>query len=287
MQLSVIEKILLRKYLEDQLKYVKYGQRIHIDKEVLEQLIFDTNEEQLNEAWESEYVGSHVLVKYIVWSGEFLSKIDLSEISFDDVFWNTQYCKEEYFCKNNGDDKKCYDNVAEINLSDTNAYIDFSKSINIKYGNKNGLELIGCNFMNTDLSNNSVDTGWFINCDLSNTGVNININNPDSIHFMNANLAKLDLSNTHVTEMYFSACKKPVFYNCSLVDTGLRIDINDGIDNYEFRQNLENLRNQMDLGYLYGCYVDDMEIKSKRRIKEKMVNTICNDIKKQITYVRK
>lgn len=53
----------LRKSLEQHLKSVKEGKRIHLDKRVLEQLMFFCDKE----------IGVN-RPKYIIWRGDFLSK---------------------------------------------------------------------------------------------------------------------------------------------------------------------------------------------------------------------
>jgi len=84
MKVSKQAKIELQKTIEEQLKNVPDGQRISLDNELLEELLFD------------KYVIDEekgVIVKLPIWSGEVLRKIDLSKISFENVmlgFWKFQ-----------------------------------------------------------------------------------------------------------------------------------------------------------------------------------------------------
>lgn len=103
----------LKSLLESDFVEPPEGERIHIQKEILEQLLFGTVI--------MDTPTGQVLVKYIVWSGDFLSKIDLSEISFDDVLWDINVEDDDNYYSEN--------EIYEINLSNTNAHIDFSKSL--------------------------------------------------------------------------------------------------------------------------------------------------------------
>ena len=69
------EIIELRKEIESKLKKVNLKERIKIDTEILENLIFKI----------VPIPGENKEGKVIAWEGKFLSKIDLSELSFDNV----------------------------------------------------------------------------------------------------------------------------------------------------------------------------------------------------------
>lgn len=75
MRLTNDQKTDLRYKIKRLLESDEVKERIKIDKELLEQLIFD----------EGNYKGARC--KVVAWSGSFLSKIDLSEIDFDNVLW--------------------------------------------------------------------------------------------------------------------------------------------------------------------------------------------------------
>lgn len=59
------------------MRRVPAGKRVIIDKELLEELIFEPDPDNPQEA------------KIPIWTGTFLSKIDLSGISFDNVNFNS------------------------------------------------------------------------------------------------------------------------------------------------------------------------------------------------------
>ncbi len=78
MRLSEKDRYAFRERIEVMLRKVPEGQRIKLDKDLLEDLLFvkkTVNEEK------------DIMVKLPVWSGKFLRKIDLSEVSFDNVSW--------------------------------------------------------------------------------------------------------------------------------------------------------------------------------------------------------
>ena len=80
MKLNESAKKELRANIEEQLKQVPDGQRVHLDKELLEDLIFFKGKNKDGR-----------VIKVPVWTGHFLRKIDLSEISFENVFFQTGF----------------------------------------------------------------------------------------------------------------------------------------------------------------------------------------------------
>ena len=83
MKLNKESKDKLREQIEKMLEVVPKGERIKIDKEILEELLFE--QEMSNRDY------GEVLAKFLVWSDDFLSKLDLSEISFDNMVWDLDY----------------------------------------------------------------------------------------------------------------------------------------------------------------------------------------------------
>ena len=117
----------LRKMVEEKIKMVPEGKRLYINKELLERLLFEQ---------ETRYL---TFIKIPMWTGEFLSKIDLSEISFENV--NLYSLDDNY-----------------IMLKDTNAIIDLNKICNpglVRRVNLSGTKLIGylIESYDADLSN--------------------------------------------------------------------------------------------------------------------------------------
>lgn len=158
MRLNKEGKTELRKVIEEKLAQVPYGQRVHLDKEVLEQLLFD-------EIVYNKNTGA--TVKLPIWSGDFLRKIDLSEISFENVSWSLlcdefydagydEELDEENWYKFNGDKENGYflEEGEYVMYVDTNANIDFTKSWEYKITGK--IILNSCDFSGTDLSKNDM-----------------------------------------------------------------------------------------------------------------------------------
>ena len=90
MNLDDKQKQELRENLELKCKRKSLISRIHVEKDILEQLLF---------SFDKDY-------KYIVWTGTFLKKINLNMISFNDVWWG---------------------NIAYKDFEGTNVSLDFSK----------------------------------------------------------------------------------------------------------------------------------------------------------------
>lgn len=215
MRLNEQEKNVLRKNIEETIKRrieqtdlkELESEKIYLDKELLEQLLFNTMTIELDSSY-GFYYGKKVQAKTISWRGLYLKYIDLSEVSFDDVIW-----------ENN-------------NLSETNAYIDFRKSFSVKW--RKPLVLHNCSFRGVDLSNNVIDYNCCIDdCNLSNTGLKLDLNSKCIMTIKNSDLRGLDLSKYVVNEMFFwnSVDNNKSAIDCVLIDTGLKVNIksdNDG-----------------------------------------------------------
>jgi len=78
MNLNLEGREKLREFVEEQLKKVPAGKRLVLPNETLEQLLFE--EVVVNEK-------ENIRVKFPVWSGKFLRKLDLSHVSFENVDW--------------------------------------------------------------------------------------------------------------------------------------------------------------------------------------------------------
>ena len=223
MKLNREGRIQLRSNIEEQLKEVPEGQKIHLDKDLLEQLLFETCIFQLSgNSFPYELDGKKVSVKHLIWSGSFLSKIDLSEVSFDGVYWNVAYNAVEYF----DEASNLYQEygVTMIDLSNTNAKIDFSKAFGSDLDGVE-IEMSCCNFSNTNLSNNLIDYDFSAEkCDFSNTGLRVNFKSDSDIRFYSSVLSGLDLSEYTVDETFFGEeYQQYIAFDCDLSNTGLSV----------------------------------------------------------------
>lgn len=251
MRLNADDKKDMRKYIEKRLAVVSLestDKRLPFKKDYMEDLIFSIVKNP--QTGEKE--------KRIVWSGEFLRKIDLSEISFDGVQWAV---KDQ-----------------NVDLSGTNAVIDFSKAakshdiICVEDVNLNGVDLSGSH---TDLINQSTKV------DYRNTNAKFNLN-VDEIGFKDCNLDGLDLEGFEVDSDCFDMEAKKSLYGSSFKNTGIKIILTaDQIkkdkearkenDKKQYDKNLpeeeiqkiriatrtESIANLIYAGKLNGCYVNE------------------------------
>lgn len=126
MKLSTKNIKRLRKMVKKTLEKVEEGCKIHLEKELLETLLFDTCYEKIKNTCPNPlFAGKKVLVKFFVWSGPFLSKIDLREVSFEDVLWSNNI--DAYFENCNTDSMNNMITQGII-CENTNAHIDFKNS---------------------------------------------------------------------------------------------------------------------------------------------------------------
>ncbi len=129
----------LRKVVEEELMSYEKSELVKFSNTELDMLLFNP-------------VGK---VKYTAWTGPFLRKIDLSEVSFAKVLFDA-----EEIIKRGLEDEKFI-----IDLSGTNAKIDFKTIV--------GFEISKCDFSNMDLSEANFT---FINrisgCKFNNSTIN-------------------------------------------------------------------------------------------------------------------
>jgi len=301
MKLNKQGKDELRAQIVEKLVNVPKGQRVHLDKELLEDLLFEEI------VYNKETGGT---VKLPIWSGDFLSKIDLSEISFENVAWDlvidkmhdTGYDKEfddETWKKFNNDSIYSLPNGVKVNYSNTNAKIDFSKAWK---GTKKYFNIIDCDFSGVDLSNNDMSmVGCIFNSNLANTGIIIP---PElkGVSFGNVDFSGVDLSKWTINgKILFLDLVGCVFDNeCNLSNTRINIIINPDEMIDETPQNKYFLKTafkeMLDEGLLVGCYINGKLISSmeekqvaaqeKRddyeKMKEDLISKVTNSIDQQI-----
>lgn len=218
-------------------RFVPQGEKIIVDPVILESLIFEEKPAR-NEL--------NVLLpaKQIVWSGSFLSKIDLSKISFNNVYWGDENSKD---------------------FSNTNINVNFLESC--------GSHLVNANFNNVDLSESFIQVMSEVrDCQLRNTNyiyVNLHINKDNDFrdndlyhHFISFNLE--DSYN---------------FYNSStrVENTGLHLMFGEEfLVTPEFIALLRSKR-------LNGCYVNDKLVIERQIMPEQKVAQPKLTLSKRIT----
>ncbi len=277
MKLRQKDKDILREKVEEELESVKEGERVRIDKEALEELLFD---EVI-----TLYNGEEIIVKLPVWSGAFLRKIDLSEVSFDNVLWNPfmgLYLKGPGAIKKiNEFIKCCIDN--DVDYSYTNAKIDFKKSINNLSESVMVFEY--CNFSGLDLTNSfpSAKKIFMENCVLQNAKLLQNVDNSEFLNrysFLNCDLTGVDLSHFTVDVREIIGVDGMI-NDCVLTNTGLNITMSDRQFGYDYEEmcktsswNKERFNQQIAYAKRYladeiqtdrlaGCYLNGKLIHSR------------------------
>ena len=287
MKLNIKGRIILRKYIEEILKEIPEGKKIRIDKEILEILLF---EKVIVNKKTKEFF------KLPIWSGEFLSKIDLSEICFENVSWSLLGEEEEKIKEKNQkikdfinkkeniieeksneiiegkkkkpkQERKEYQNNLYykrfINYSNTNAKIDFKKSIEYKVFKK--VEINYCDFSKTDLSNNELEQYSINNSYLDNTGIKFNKLNLEEIK--DTRITNLDLSNFSLSVIEILVLFKNRKYSetANLKNTKIKIYYDRRHSIYTLYEIEKIIKN----GKLNGCTINGEEIVNNKIIKPK------------------
>ena len=269
----------LRKSVENLLNASPKNKKIQLPKETLDMLLFDTyicNKEK------------GIKVKLPVWSGEFLQKLDLSQVDFEDVSWCMMYkhnngnIEEDYLFDEEWEfDKNFCDTIKNLDFapvkydflvdySNTNAKIDFSKSFDYKYFKY--LQIEACLFNNVDLSNNdlkSLGSMAFYYCEFRNTNISL----PDEDK-LSANCC--DFRDNDLSDFTFDGtraiCEGDTFSACIFTNTGVKIDFDkdiflcelkkDGDDLEQYKSNIVNELRDNIREHWVGCYLNGRKILS-------------------------
>lgn len=279
----------IRKKVAEQLSKVPQGQRIKLPKDHLEILIFDDYVAQFKCSL-NRLAGVKKPFKLIAWYMPYYDRLDLSEVSFDKVYWGDErilkcsaYIKPEI---NEMDFK--YRPI--VDLSNTNAKIDLSWATSIvdiedKLNYHPIVRIINkYDFSNTDLSNNTiVDEFIFIDTDLSNTNINIKFNTKSLFQIQGCNLTNVDLSNESVGIEAFQTennYKHPFISDSNLRYTGLRINL----PTYEYVKTNSNLKNMILNGDLKGCIINDKVVQTSSKDER---NTKKQQLKEELEELTK
>lgn len=214
----------LRAKIVEQLQEVPDGQRIHIDKDLLDDLIFFKGKNKKG-----------ILIKVPIWTGEFLRKIDLSEISFENVLFQTGF--DDYGDSiddvmdaenvsrfvNDGNENFPQYHVPSLKTTDT---IDFSyTNANIDFSKIYGTTIVGCNFEGLDFSKSNgecIEEIYVSN--FSNTNIRINFNH-EYLTLMSSDFSNNDFSDVTVDARWFNYEDDTFRLNgCNFSNTGLKIN---------------------------------------------------------------
>lgn len=315
MKLSNQGKNELRNHIVEQLKKVPNGQRVKLEKDLLEDLLFEV----VTIDKEKE-----IKLKLPIWSGDFLKKIDLSEVDFSDVSWYTLSSDIERGYWIEPDvmtiPDAVYDKIDKIRaekikngfkLSNgyavaydgTNANIDLTKSFEAKY--TNNIELTECNFEGLDFSHQDlteINVLSLYNTNISKT--KLSIPSKMSLRAVDSEFEGIDLSAREIDaiiyfgDFFAKDVKNDIFDNCNLRDTGIHINLNP--DDFKDGRFKEKLQDAMDYDWV-GCYVNGKKVLSGdekqeiaaskydeyEKMKAEIFNSVTDTIEEQINHMKK
>lgn len=278
MKLKTKELEELRNYLETELEKIADGERIKLDKVLLESLIFYQN-------YGYDSLKRRITFKLPIWTPKILQKIDLSEVSFDNVIWDYRSLetliailpqipsdkgRKKFYSKFDGKQHhkilidltfEGYDGTGTclpeiIDFSNTNAKIDFSNAI--KIGTQEGPQMHNCNFENVDLSEShfeiftQVTLCSFQNCHLTSKNIN------EKGFYQTSNFG-----NCHFQDITINAIKfLNQFEFSDLKNTGIRITGTSNTLQEKSKLNKDTLKNKILSQKLNNCYINEVRIKS-------------------------
>lgn len=207
----------LRKKILKELENVPEGTRIKLDKKILDQLIFfkfkDTTTKEQR--------------KIPVWTGEFLRKLDLSELSFENAYlyayvsnayedgkpqpipaegYKKMFFSDENITEEDSNafieeytkcnDEKILKGLYAFDFSYTNIKLNFSNIVTEAYL---GFYISGCNFEGVDLSKSNYENKNFRFCNMKNTKINqIKVIDGYSNLILDCDLSDNDLSKLNI-----------------------------------------------------------------------------------------
>ena len=294
MKLNEHSKNELRNEILELLKKVPDGQRVEIPLDVLDELIFLKIKDLDDE-----------IIKFPVWTGQFLRKIDLSKLSFDNVHWSPAlYDGSAYFSINKlsnfGQDAKDEDcfvvpivGRSDILEMDVNDVIDLDNLIDFSFTNINPnitpifsekANMYSVNLEGVDLSSLKLSCSNLRHCNLKDTKLNISYeyDNFDIYSFYGSNL-----TNCNFTSKDYDLIKVFYYYDYdgdlslfpNFVNTGLKFvynhnDIKSIFDSSfynhaDVKSNFDEFLSKLiSSGKIDGCYLNGNLVNSNDYMKE-------------------
>lgn len=263
----------LREMVEKELSNIPDGERVLLDKKTLDMLLFETILYKKN---------PKKIVKLPVWSGAFLKKLDLSQVSFRDVSWSLLGGWRESELGKRFFDEDCWrhfvDNYGQlngrVNYSGTNIHVNFNLSWEMQAAKQEkedaGVEIYGCDFSFVDLS--KVDTSNFLevrSSNFSNTGLVLSKKLLKSFFsvFFYTDLSNNNLGNVMVNLLDIITIGGPVIgVGCNLANTRISIVLDPKSISDETSKN--NFRTILMAGDLNGCFINGKKVLSVEERKE-------------------
>ncbi len=254
------DRVILRDQIKRYLLTCSDQERINIPKDTLEDILFETETINIEGKWYQ--------VKIPIWSGAFLSKIDLSAIDFSDVLWNYNICValNNIFgqllstiaqIRSDRADRSNY--PYEIYYVNTNAKINFAESFLARFGHSSGIpkydglvSMSNCNFSGTGLTFGSgIKAIQILNSNLSNSS--LTLPNISRLTITNSDLSNNDLSNLSINGL------SNQFYGTRFKNTGMSVYLDPNeIESYlaASKSAFKKLFIAMLNDYFVGCIVN-------------------------------
>lgn len=292
MNLNNPDKNELRRKIEGQVREIRSeGKILRYEKDLLESLLFQ--EIVINEQ-------NGIRVKLPIWSGEFLQKIDLSEVDFTNVSWSI-LGKDDISMTGVSIDEHAYDMISKIKerlkyengfavgYGYTNAHIDLTKSFEAIH--EGVIDIWECDFSGVDFSKQNLTkvNGLNLYCSsIANT--NLSIPKDMCLIAVSSNFSNIDLSSHKINVDYSIDVVGKNLYDCCLVNTGIQIDFDaklykQTIDDYSIKTEVLNgEESNVYVDYIkkalneqwVGCYVngkiiesiDEKKLKAKKKLAE-------------------
>ena len=302
MKLSTKSKDELRNLIEESVTNIPEDLKLQLDSKILEDLLFETITIDKEKG---------IILKLPVWSGNFLKKIDLSQVDFTNVSWailnSTPICSMSI----NGItiDDRVYERISRIRkniiekneelqneyitiYSGTNANIDLTKSYEALHGgviDVRACDFSGIDFSNLDLSQTKI---VFLNA-VNICKTNLVIPNHVGLLAYDSNLEGIDLSSrTIYARDYFTSSTSNALSKCNLRNTRIKIKLSP-YDPYDFKDDdwEAKINKAMNEDWI-GCYVNGKKVLSneekrniaqeQRKIYKKMIEDVSSYISKEI-----
>lgn len=277
MKLNENGKVEIRNYIEKEINNVPAGERIKIDNDMLDDLIFFKGKDKQGKD-----------IKIPIWTGWFLKKIDLSEISFENVYLgdpgelssilneDTYEKFQEFICRYNKYNKRTEEIMNDF--SGTNINIDFKKL----YDQEN---IVSCNFSHVDLNKQDLSKVKNLSyCDFSYTNITLGLDKMSNRVIQICDFTGIDLSKENINITSFDNSWWVLLLSLNnFHNTGLKINVpfslkakdsKNLIDEYERDPNNTSLaRKVLSEGIinekLSGCYLNGKRISTKEERNQK------------------
>lgn len=271
----------LRTLVEKDLKNVPNGEKIQLDNSLLDTLLFETIIYKRN---------PKRIVKLPVWSGDFLQKLDLSQVSFKDVSWSLLSTGKDSDLGKKFFDEGCWNSFLSsygdnqnnrVNYSNTNIKVNFNLSWEMLAAKEAkveaGVEIFGCDFSYVDFSTTDASNFRVVRTsNFSNTHLAIpkSLLKSEAPIFFYTDLSGLDLSKYIIKLLDIITIGGPLIgVGCNLSDTRISIALDSKSLCDKTAQ--QNFRTVLMSGDLNGCFLNGKRIISSEERKKKAAQKLA------------